>query len=196
MEKIEQVLLDFNPELLKKLVKSDLDETKINDLFREKVGLYLPKDIVDLYQIFNGTLLNYENESGLYLRVDPNCFFFSNGYLLDLETAISVFEKNRKKFKKKGEIHFPIFGTGFEIYYTVILNKEHDALNDSKGMYQFIIGKNPSQVYDTFSLFLKTTIQAYETGVYYINPNGIFISKTYEEYQLKERLNPSSNPWV
>lgn len=196
MEKLQQTIIKYNPVLYKNLVKSDLNEERINNLFKENgVGGYLPTDVIDLYKIFNGTLLNYENERGQALRVDPNSFFFSNGYLLDIETAITTFENNKKKFIKKGEIYFPIFGTGLDIYCAIILNKDPNNLTDINGLFEFISSKNPARIYDTFSSFIETTIQAYEQGMYYINSNNLFCIKSFEKSRLKEKLNPNSKPW-
>lgn len=193
MEKLRKILLEYNPELLKRIVESDLDKSIINDLFlKKKIGGYLPDDVMQLYTIFNGTLLNYENEQGI-LRVEANCSFFNGGYLMDIDTAVNEFEKHIKKFNKKGEIYFPVFSAGFDIFYAIVLKKDFTGGVDDKGLFRFIIGKNPIRVYDTFSLFLETLIQAYEDGVYYFNSNNLFSNKSYELFELKKKLNPNSS---
>lgn len=187
MNETFDVIRQYNPITYSNLIRSNLSIVKIDTIVYQKTGQYLPLDVKKVFSLFNGTKETFIEE-GLYKRISPGCLFFVNGYLSSIERSLALIEKHSKYLKKKDVIYFPVFLTGYEIFYCVKLQSETD-IKDNNGLFEMLDSKEKLLIYDTFESFTQTIAECYMNKIYFIDAEGRFINDAYAEFKLTLKNN-------
>lgn len=165
-------------------LKVGLSEKDVEGYFK-KVGLKPTKELVELYQWRDGTLV----EEGTMLddvQIIPGYHFLS------LKDAVSCYlamrDDNRWSFS-----WFPVFANGGGDFYAVDLSQSD---GESAPIVGFILGEIEQEVeYQSLTTMLLTFSECFENGVVFKTEDGYLEMDDDQQTEIAMRNNPKVEFW-
>ncbi len=169
-------LKEHNRDIVLNRLSLNTTDDSYDRIFKE-TGLKIPKDLVKLYSICQGTK---------WIKGDilNDIHFFPGFYFVSIEESIIMY--NNYKDDQRWDVNwFPIFANGGGDFYCVDCSDFYKS-----PIIEFMLDYDVEQVHESITNMLKTIDKCYKESIYYVDDkNYLEISDYHKEIILRKKIN-------